>query len=1276
MSKRILLVDLQHLIRDAEPVVRLRGESLYQDGNVQEIAIVQDDTAVSGLVKSEARHGNYKVFFKSSPEKKQTGFRCTCLHFEHNDAICKHLVAASLNAITVLKNDLLEDVLSQPNLQGVSIGVGQQSRTEYQMESTVVELPSLHPSYIEQNCNKIIFNRMPTFAMMKLDEIESGENWKKWNIGMYGGSHEVYIERLDKGKYQINCDCKSRLADKLCEHKVAVLYKLGRYFNFFYLETLGPLSVEKEEALNEFGYSLKDENIENKFEFYFDEKGNLNASPKDKSIVRVKNRDWNTFFELQLPRLDSHRKIVAPLSLSENNKEFIYTFTQLSYDNPLPFGFEVIQGELGKKDSLVNIKELEFSVEKQPMQTIDNLEIMRLQPMISYRNITAYLNNRGIESQNSITSVEKTMAIIELFQQFTEAVFPQLKDKFVIVTNSSHATSIKPPNYLVKVNLNPVEISFQLKRTNTETVLEAFVTHEEETFPLVELTDLDGYCLILKEDDTLCRFVNAEHSRMAAAFLQTNGKMVFKGLDDSEFFNGFVIPLAQKFNVTFDDSRKIEYQDIDFNGGKVYLKDDEHFLYLIPSFTYTDANGEFELENNHSEYRLFHENNTVVLQKRDCDAETQFISHITETHPAFEHQSDSFFHLEGKEVLGNGGWLFDFYEKMTQRGITVLGYNDLTKFKYNPHKAKFHIRNSSGIDWFDLQVEVSYGDQIVPLSQLKKALMNKQKFIQLGDGSLGILPEEWLQKYGQLFKFGKIDDRNGSLKISKLHFTILEQLSDNIDNEQILRDLAEKKQKLRNFSEIKSVDLPKGLNANLRPYQEEGYKWLNFLDEFGWGGCLADDMGLGKTVQVLTFLLEQKKRFPDQPNLVVVPKTLIFNWQAEVEKFAPSLRVFVHAGIVRKKDSLEHFRDYDIVLSTYSTVRSDIEIFCKFRFHYIILDESQAIKNPGSMLSKAVKLLQANNRITMTGTPVENNTFDLYSQFEFINPGLLGSAEFFRNEYATPIDKNSDKVKAAELRRLIYPFILKRTKQEVATDLPEKTETILYCEMGTHQRKVYDAYKAKYKQLIVDKMAEVGREQAGFLILEGLMKLRQICDSPALLSDGDADYGNESAKLEEIIRELEENASNHKIVIFSQFLKMLDLIRQKLEADKIPYEYLDGQTTDRSDRVNRFQSDSECRVFLMSLKAGGVGLNLTEADYVYLIDPWWNPAVEQQAIDRVHRIGQNKKVFAYRMICKDTIEEHIIKLQNRKSEIAEDLISAEAGFLKKLSQKDILDLFG
>ncbi|HEV7382359.1 MAG TPA: DEAD/DEAH box helicase, partial [Dyadobacter sp.] len=287
---------------------------------------------------------------------------------------------------------------------------------------------------------------------------------------------------------------------------------------------------------------------------------------------------------------------------------------------------------------------------------------------------------------------------------------------------------------------------------------------------------------------------------------------------------------------------------------------------------------------------------------------------------------------------------------------------------------------------------------------------------------------------------------------------------------------------------------------------------------------------------------------------------------------------------------------------------------------------------------------------------------------------MLGHADFFRTEYATPIDKYQDKEKSEELRRLVYPFMLKRTKEEVATDLPDKTETILFCEMGKKQRKVYDTFREKYKQEIAEKLATEGLNKSSFLILEALLKLRQICDSPSILS-GDEDYGNESAKLEEITREIEENASNHKILIFSQFLGMLDLIRQHLEKMNIPYEYLDGQTVDRAGRVSRFQNDQTCRVFLMSLKAGGVGLNLTEADYVYLVDPWWNPAVERQAIDRTHRIGQTRKVFAYKMICKDTIEEKIILLQRRKQDLAEDLVGGESGFIKKLSQEDIMGLF-
>jgi non-specific serine/threonine protein kinase len=293
---------------------------------------------------------------------------------------------------------------------------------------------------------------------------------------------------------------------------------------------------------------------------------------------------------------------------------------------------------------------------------------------------------------------------------------------------------------------------------------------------------------------------------------------------------------------------------------------------------------------------------------------------------------------------------------------------------------------------------------------------------------------------------------------------------------------------------------------------------------------------------------------------------------------------------------------------------------------------------------------------------------------EFLNPGLLGSQEFFRTEFANPIDKYRDEHAARALRKLIYPFILKRTKEEVAKDLPDKTETTLFCEMGKKQRKVYDTFREIYRLKIAEKMELDGREKAAFLILEGLLKLRQICDSPALLSD-DADYGDESVKLDEIIREIEENAGHHKILIFSQFLKMLDLVKKHLEKSHIPYEYLDGATVDRASRVKRFQESEQCRVFLMSLKAGGVGINLTGADYVYLIDPWWNPAVEQQAIDRTHRIGQTQKVFAYKMICKDTIEEKILLLQEKKQNIAKELISTEQGFIKKLTKEDIIGLF-
>jgi non-specific serine/threonine protein kinase len=471
------------------------------------------------------------------------------------------------------------------------------------------------------------------------------------------------------------------------------------------------------------------------------------------------------------------------------------------------------------------------------------------------------------------------------------------------------------------------------------------------------------------------------------------------------------------------------------------------------------------------------------------------------------------------------------------------------------------------------------------------------------------------------------------------------------------------------------VELPANVQALLRPYQEAGFQWLNYLDEIRWGGILADDMGLGKTVQTLTFLQHYKNKHGHLFSIVVCPTTLIYNWENEIRKFTPTLKYHIHHGPARtgKPASLQ---EYDLIITTYGTLRSDVTLFLKLEFDYVVLDESQAIKNPHSKVTKAVQLLHTRNRLALSGTPMQNNTFDIYAQMNFLNPGMLGSIDFFRNEFATPIDKFQDEERKAHLRKLIYPFLLRRTKEQVARDLPEKTETVLYCEMESEQRHIYDAYRNSYRAKILGVIDEQGIDRSQLTILQGLMKLRQVCDSPAILNEAEQ-YPNHSVKLHELSRELQENTGDHKVLVFSQFLGMLALIKERLHKLHIPFEYFDGSTSssDREKAIRNFQENEKCRVFLISLKAGGIGLNLTAADYVYIVDPWWNPAVEQQAIDRTHRIGQTKNIFAYRMICKNTVEEKILELQEKKKSLVKDIIADDTGFVKKLTREDVLYLF-
>ncbi|MEG2334751.1 DEAD/DEAH box helicase, partial [Chryseobacterium sp.] len=602
--------------------------------------------------------------------------------------------------------------------------------------------------------------------------------------------------------------------------------------------------------------------------------------------------------------------------------------------------------------------------------------------------------------------------------------------------------------------------------------------------------------------------------------------------------------------------------------------------------------------------------------------------------------------------------------------IVVLGFNELKNSKLNPNKAVVSINVVSGINWFNADIDVKFGKQKASIKQLHKSIRNKSKFIQLDDGTKGILPEEWIKKFNRYFDAGEIYEE--LLRLPKSNFSEIKSLFEKeVLSKEVDEEINVYKKAFSENKPIPATEVPAELNATLRDYQKQGLDWLNYLDDYNFGSCLADDMGLGKTLQIIAFILSQNKKHSKNTNLVVVPTSILFNWQAETEKFAPSIKILTHYGPNRTKNTL-HFAGNEIVLTTYGMLLSDIHFLKEFHFNYIFLDESQAIKNPNSERYKAARLLQSRNKVVLTGTPIENNTFDIYGQLSFAIPGLLGSKEYFRDIYSIPIDKFENTKRATDLQKKIKPFILRRTKKQVAKELPDKTEMVIYCEMGEEQRQIYDAYKKELREYISAKNEQEIIKNS-IHVLTGLTKLRQICDAPALLKD-QGQYSDNSAKIEVLVQQIENKSSQHKILVFSQFVSMLDLIKVELQKRNISFEYLTGQTKNRAAKVSQFQDNEQVRVFLISLKAGGTGLNLTEADYVYLVDPWWNPAVENQAIDRCYRIGQKKNVIAVRLICPNTIEEKIMKLQQSKKELANDLITTDSSVFKKFTKSDLMEI--
>lgn len=1065
-------------------------------------------------------------------------------------------------------------------------------------------------------------------------------------------SYPVYKQQLkyDPETYILDVTCTCRESKKYyCLHILSALKRLQSDFgeNFFSPDFL---DAKKQTFLSEYGLSLTDD-YQKFFDFSFGIKG-LQVVEKVKNIM---------------PKLNIAIEKLIP-NLHANNEDALLL--------PIPNGILTNESGIGFCFDRYKMKEAEFFE-----FTIFTAKYKKNSTEFAstFREIDAY---NFVERLPEIPENDKTLVLKALgYAQ----IYQNLLNKFVIENYHKAFVGFKDlvqsctdyPFYfkkskdtLVKNNLTQVQFSAD------NPVLSYIFTETEDLFTLKPRLSIDGknYQLNsskLKIYPFFCLFENTiyifktPNEFLYINRLQGQSEISFFKKEKEKLYSDFLKPISKYFSIetkvyafaasnTHENLKKQVYLS-DFEGEYILFK-------LAVQYNQTIA---FL----HTKEHLFDEKTQTII-KRNESFENEFLDEFKELHTDFEGQ-DSIFYLQPYQLIDDQ-WLLKASQKMEQKNIAVFGAKDLKSFKYNLNKPSIAMGVKSGTDWFDLTIEINYGNQSVSLKDIKKALIKKSKYVLLGDGTLGVLPEEWLTKFAKYFKAGEV--KNKDIKISNYQFNIIDELYEDVKNApDFLVELQKKQRQLLNLKQVADIAIPKNLKATLRPYQKEGLNWLAFLEENKLGGCLADDMGLGKTIQVIAFFAYLKSlNKASEPHLVVTPTSLIFNWENEIKKFCPSLKTHIYTG-TNRKDNVNNFHKSDVILTTYGSVLNDVETLKDIAFNYVILDESQAIKNPNSKRYKAVRMLKCSNKLSLTGTPIENNTFDLYAQMNFLNPGLLGTMSHFKTEFSDAIDKAKNEEAAQLLSKMIHPFLLRRTKKQVATELPEKTESIIYCEMGFEQRKVYNFFKDKYRDYLLQKINENGVENAQMYVLEGLTKLRQICNSPELLNE-EEDYGKSSVKLDLLIENIKNKTADHKVLVFSQFTSMLQLIKDRLDNENIGYEYLDGKTQKREEKVINFQETEELRVFLISIKAGGVGLNLTAADYVFLVDPWWNPAIESQAIDRSYRIGQTKHVMAYKMICKDTIEEKIVDLQKRKKQVSDAIIQIDKA-KKSFNVNEIKALF-
>ena len=742
---------------------------------------------------------------------------------------------------------------------------------------------------------------------------------------------------------------------------------------------------------------------------------------------------------------------------------------------------------------------------------------------------------------------------------------------------------------------------------------------------------------------------------------------------DTKEIKEAVIQLEEDYKV--DRNNNFEKKNINTPAiPRIFLSElNNTFLMFTPQWTYDGIIVE-------GAFKPFFEtiiNGEELTIERNQEQEQQLIDKIVALHPNFSKQRNGYYYVSFADAQKKQ-WFLKSYHYLLDQEIQLIGMDMLNHFRYSAYKieTKHEIINSKG-NTILLDMKISFGNEHLNLNELQKMVLAGQKSVLLKDGSIGILNEEWLQQYGTIVRHGK--SLKEGFEISRFMAVTLKTESEGISLfKKVISEQWWEKWKRWQMEEPNVFTVPTSVNATLRPYQQRGFEWLSLLSEIGAGGCLADDMGLGKTLQTICFLARFTEENPGCIHIIVTPSSLMYNWQQEFQKFTPHISTTVYHGNSRNVDEAFNGK-FAVVITSYGTLRSDAEKLLPMQYGLAVIDESHNIKNPSAQITAVVQQLQAVVRIALSGTPVINNTFDLYSQLNFSLPGMFGSREFFKREYADAIDRDQNVEKIAALQKLTAPFILRRTKEQVAPDLPEKTESILWCSMSNEQQDLYNDIQEQIKGNLFKDIKTDGLGKSKLAVIQGIMKLRQICNSPLLLPQEERMNVTKSVKTEVLMAELTNVLKQHKALVFSQFTTMLDILAKECDEAGIDYFHFDGKTppAKRAEMINAFQQkDCTTNLFLISLKAGNSGINLTAADYVFLFDPYWNKATEQQAIDRTHRIGQVNKVFTYKIICKNTIEEKIILLQNKKQKIADELISEDDGFIKSLTEDDLQFLFG